>query len=383
MSLGRAGSIPVSPIRIDLIATDLAVGGAERCVAALAIELAKAGESPRVISLFGPPEPQRRGIIDRLRAGGIPVEHLDFRRPHQVFRGWRNLKRLIEQDRPAAAIAFLFHATTLATRMYPPRGVPLIEAVRLADTGFTRRAISRVNHRQVKKIVAVSQGVAEHVVRRENADPSDVIVIPNGIDLAAWDQQASQPPLMADALPERFLLFVGRYHYQKRVEWLARLADAGPLVEAGIQIAIAGGGPQQNLMKSAIASGRIIDLGHRGDIAALMQRAEMLLLPSRYEGMPNVVLEAMASGRAVVACDVEGVRDLLGDNDASVAAAMQIASRDDYADFQAKVLQLAASDQLRNHIGLENRRRCVERFQLQDKLDLYRDLLRAAAENRL
>ena len=58
---------------------------------------------------------------------------------------------------------------------------------------------------------------------------------------------------------------------------------------------------------------RIHFAGRQANIAGLMRAADVFVLPSRWEGLPNVVLEAMAAGTPVVATAVEGIRDLLGD----------------------------------------------------------------------
>jgi glycosyltransferase involved in cell wall biosynthesis len=55
---------------------------------------------------------------------------------------------------------------------------------------------------------------------------------------------------------------------------------------------------------------RVKWLGHRADVPALLKMADVLVLPSRWEGMPNAVLEAMAAGCAVIASDVDGVADI-------------------------------------------------------------------------
>ena len=67
------------------------------------------------------------------------------------------------------------------------------------------------------------------------------------------------------------------------------------------------------LAEQKALGGRVHCLGQRNDVRAWMARSELLLLPTRYEGMPNVVLEAMAEGLTVVTTRVEGIVELLGD----------------------------------------------------------------------
>ena len=67
-------------------------------------------------------------------------------------------------------------------------------------------------------------------------------------------------------------------------------------------------------------SGRIRFLGPRRDVPALLAAADFLLLPSRWEGMPYVVLEAMASARAVLATPVDGARELVVPGETGILA---------------------------------------------------------------
>ena len=63
-----------------------------------------------------------------------------------------------------------------------------------------------------------------------------------------------------------------------------------------------------------LATGRVHLTGWQNNVPGILAASDLVVLPSRWEGMPNAVLEAMASGRPVLAADVEGVRELLGDN---------------------------------------------------------------------
>ena len=110
-------------------------------------------------------------------------------------------------------------------------------------------------------------------------------------------------------------------------------------------------------------SDRLTDLGRRNDIAAWMASASMLLLPSRYEGMANAALEAMASGLPVAATDVEGTRELLGP-----AAEQQSVAADDEIGWRKLVCRLANDRALRGGLGQANFARCCDSLRLRDRL---------------
>ena len=70
-----------------------------------------------------------------------------------------------------------------------------------------------------------------------------------------------------------------------------------------------------NLASSLDVAGRVKFLGHRADMPSLMKGADLLLLPSRWEGMPYVVLEAASAGLPVIGTPVDGAREFLGEGD--------------------------------------------------------------------
>jgi glycosyltransferase involved in cell wall biosynthesis len=104
----------------------------------------------------------------------------------------------------------------------------------------------------------------------------------------------------------------------------------------------------------------------RADIPEILASSELLVLPSRWEGMPNVVLEAMAAGKPVVATAVEGVAEVLGER-----AADQIVAIGDMNAFADRVRQVAQSPQLAEDLGKSNRERVLREFSLQQMVARY------------
>jgi glycosyltransferase involved in cell wall biosynthesis len=118
-------------------------------------------------------------------------------------------------------------------------------------------------------------------------------------------------------------------------------------------------------------TGRIHFLGQRNDVRAWMARSELLLLPSRYEGMPNVILEAMAEGLPVVSTRVEGVAELLGDQ-----LEPQSVPREAWVEFFELVFSLANSSERRKALAKANRHRADTEFALDKQLERYEALYR-------
>ena len=96
---------------------------------------------------------------------------------------------------------------------------------------------------------------------------------------------------------------------------------------------------------------RVHFAGWRADVPEILAASDLLVLPSAWEGMPNVVLEAMASGLPVVATSVEGVEELLGP-----AAESQTVRYGDSAALATKIVRLVDDRHEATATGAENRR---------------------------
>jgi starch synthase (maltosyl-transferring) len=169
-----------------------------------------------------------------------------------------------------------------------------------------------------------------------------------------------------------YLLFVGRYATQKQIPWLIELVRQPYFDQSDLRLVTIGSGPMLPMITAATQQypSKIVDLGWQADINLFMSGCEMLLLPSAYEGMPNVVLEAMASGKAVAATDVEGVIELLGSNGAA-----QTSAAGNMSAWIDRVRLLCDDVDLRKRLGAENRVRCQSEFDLAPKMEAYERLL--------
>ncbi len=147
--------------------------------------------------------------------------------------------------------------------------------------------------------------------------------------------------------------------------WLAKLPDCDLL--------LVGTGPLQSRLESVCRAEGIAERVHfagwRGDVPEILAASGLLVLPSAWEGMPNVVLEAMASRRPVVATDVEGVRELLGPS-----ASHQLVRYGDTPDLIDKIVGLMSNPTAAAALGDANRRRVEEHFSISRTISAYEDL---------
>ena len=200
-------------------------------------------------------------------------------------------------------------AAVIAARLL---GVPCVVKLHGSDVNVIAklpgpRALTRWALPRAARVVAVSRALADEVVElgvaREN-----VRVVMNGVDadlLQPRDRAAARKEL---GLPDGPLaLYVGNLKEEKGI---LDLVAAWPKVGVpGATLVVVGGGP----LKDRVVCDRLMAVGPKPlpEIPTGMAAADVLVLPSHVEGTPNVVLEALASGRRVVGSAVGGVPDLL------------------------------------------------------------------------
>ncbi len=295
--------------RVALCITELDSGGAERQFVQLATGLDPTRFEPQVICLAGPGP-----LVAPLEAAGVPVTCLNARGPRDIGVFGR-LRRHLRRTRPDLLQTFLFHANLVGRIAGRAAGVPVIvSGIRVAERrGRWRLRLDRWTDRLVDRHVCVSRAVAEFSATAGGLPRRKLVVIPNGVDAERF--AAARPADLTEfGIPagSRTILFVGRLDPQKDP---LRLLAAFRLVAehaADAHLLVVGDGVLgDELRRRAADEPRVRFAGWREDVPELMAAAACLALPSRWEGMPNVVLEAMAAGLPVVAAPAEGVAELL------------------------------------------------------------------------
>jgi len=304
---------PETPVSVSLVITDLNVGGAERMLAALATRLDRRRWRPSVICLekAGP-------LAEVLRGDGVEIECLGVN-PRRPLQALALLAGALRRQSPRLVQSFLFHANVAARLAAPLAGAPwVVGGLRVAEHQKRwHRTLDRLSVRLAAGSVCVSRGVERFSREVVGLRPERLTVIPNGVDLAPLDRAAPLPRAAIGVPPGADLvLSIGRLDVQKG---LPDLLDAAEWVIARRpewHLVLVGDGPERHWLLARLAARpalaeRVHWLGRRADVPALLGAADLLVLASLWEGMPNVVLEAMAARRAVVATAVEGSEDLV------------------------------------------------------------------------
>jgi glycosyltransferase involved in cell wall biosynthesis len=365
-----------APIKIAFCITDLDPGGAERALVQLVTRLDRSKWEPRVYCLS-----PAGSLTGALEAAEVPTVCLGMRRWWHVHVLWK-LFLALRKFKPQIVQSFLFHANIVGRIAGWLARVPhRLSGIRVAEH---RRAsylrLDRWTERLVQRQICVSQSVADFSVKSGCLSPQKLVVIPNGVDLA----------LFSSAFPFDFQVLgfeeeadvwitVGRLDAQKGpfvlLEAVHKLAPLYP----NLRLLWAGAGSLKQEMQEWIeARGlqHVIRLiGWREDVPSLLRASKGFILASQWEGMPNVVLEAMAAGLATITTRVEGVEEIIQNAAtgwlAPIGDSVELARVwSDVLEHPELRLQVAAAGQA--HVGREfSWEKMVQRYE-----ELYQTLLK-------
>ena len=362
-------SIP-RPIRLCYIIDNLSFRGGERTFAQLALGLDRAKYDIHVICSPG------GHFVELLQEAGIPVFPIDMRNK------W-NLGAILPMARYLRRGRFdIVHTQgrgdpfgRLAARL---AGSPLLISTtamivsRYWGAGPGRRllyrAIDLVTDPLVDHWIVVNHESVETLVRDHHISPERVAVILNGIELeqhapspvarAAWRErwQVSEDELVVGA--------IGRLTWQKGFEYLIR---AWPQVRAQMpraRLFILGEGELEGELKRLATALGVADsctfAGFEYDVATALAGMDVFVLPSLVEGLPMVLLEAMAASKPVIATRIDGCLEVVTDGvdgllvepgqpDALATALIQLLQSPE----RAKQLSLAARQTVRQRFTVE------------------------------
>jgi glycosyltransferase involved in cell wall biosynthesis len=187
--------------------------------------------------------------------------------------------------------------------------------------GFVELAGNRLVDRWVDKHVVISEQLREYLVRRFGVVGAKIMVIRNGVDREALSAHRARRNEYRRALgisgSQKIVGFVGRLVFQKNPELLLDCAAHMLKRRRDLGFVVVGGGPLlESLKREVVRVGiqeHFIWLGDSEEVYAAMATFDLLVVTSRYEGVPLVVLEALAVGVPVVSTDVGAIREQCGD----------------------------------------------------------------------
>jgi GalNAc-alpha-(1->4)-GalNAc-alpha-(1->3)-diNAcBac-PP-undecaprenol alpha-1,4-N-acetyl-D-galactosaminyltransferase len=331
--------------RITCVISSLGAGGAERVLTALTAQWAAGGRAITVITLSG-----AEGDFFSLEAR-IQRIALNLQRPSrstldalcQAGRRISALRSAVRRAQPDVVLSFGDQTNVLTLLSTVGIRAPVVIAERSSPRhqvlGWPWEQLRRVLYPRARSLVAQTEGAAAHF-RPWGLAP---LVIPNAV---------AHPVGTVPAERGDVILGVGRMTTEKGFDLLlrafARVADAFP----AWTLRLVGDGPVRAELEAlrgqlGLPVGRVVFAGRREDMEREYLRAAVFALPSRYEGFPNALCEAMAHGCAVVATrSPHGPEDIVRDEVDGL-----LVPTDDVAALSFALRRLMASERLRAALG--------------------------------
>jgi len=360
-------------MRIVYVLPSLGIGGAERQVVALSERMRARGHAVALITLLGRQAEEWPTTVEVLR--------LDLRKtPAGIVGALLRARRFLRGFRPDLIHSHVFPAN-MAGRLFKlmlPDAVVLSTVHNVYEGGWGRMLAYRLTDCLSRRTFAVSAAAAERYVRLGAIPARKSSVQPNGIDCAEFTPSPERREQMRARMGvtyEFVWLTAGRITAAKDYPNLLR-AFASVLQEfpkARLWIAGEAVGTESAAIQaqSAELGAAVRWLGLRRDMPALLDAADGFVLASAWEGMPLVLGEAMAMEKPVVATDVGGVRELVGE------AGIIVPPMKPGSLAGAMLTTMQHTEEERQKIGQKGRARIAASFSLEAKADEWEAIYRS------
>lgn len=306
-------------MRVLFLITGLGGGGAEKVITGLADQMVLLGHQVKIAYLKG-------DIVVRPQNPKIDLIYLGLEGVCKSHGAFKNYKTLLLDYQPDVVHAHMVHANIFAriSRVFLPVPRLICSAHSNNEGGRFRMLAYKYTHKLADVTTNVSKN-ASHSFEKLGAVPiGEITTVYNGIDLKKFEKFNSNISLKEELsidVQTPIFLAVGRFHDAKDYPNLIRsflyLKSNNIFKEKKPKLLIAGDGEGrleiEHLIQDLELETDIILLGRRDDIAALLNMADFFVLSSKYEGLPTVIIEAMACETYVIATDCGGSAEIMGD----------------------------------------------------------------------
>lgn len=355
-------------MKVLYLITGLGLGGAEKVLADLCDQMIILGHTVKIAYLTGQ-------VLVRPVSNEIEIIALELNSKNDLFSASKKYRELVKQFCPDVVHAHMVHANLFAriNRIGLPVSKLICTAHNSNEGGKMRMVAYRLTSHLSDANTNVSQEASDSLIAKGAFSKNDLMTVYNGIDLKKFEKSNNKIKSNQNIIN---FISVGRFSVQKDYP---NLINAFALLKKNtslnIKISIVGDGelrPQiEALIKDLKLDNDIILLGRRSDISELLSQADIFILSSKHEGLPTVVIEAMACECYVVATDCGGSAEILGDTGKLVP----IEDSEALANAMKEAIDLNMDDRIDNN--KKARARVEKLFSLETSVQKWLDLYEA------
>jgi glycosyltransferase involved in cell wall biosynthesis len=356
----------------------LKIGGAEKVVKEIATNL-----EPSRFNCFVSCLDQGGVFKELIDTRGIPVEILNVQRSSiknfplfliDVIRILVGLNKIVKKNNIHVIHSHLDNANYLSIIIGIIRKIPVfptihstseftIERKKIDPRYWLRKVFNRIAYRFCTKIIAVSEEVKESVLKEININPKKIIVINNAVDIDKFSQEKNIDYLyntLGIKNGDLVVSSIGRLERVKGHIFLLKAVADILKIYPDTKFFLVGSGSQQEKLQDFVVNNSLEQnvhfLGNRSDIPELLSLTDVFVMPSIAEGLSMAMLEAMASGRAIVSANTNGIRKLIAHGVTGL-----LFPKGDVGQLRDEIISLLSDKNLRVKLG-QNARKHVSQY---------------------
>ncbi|CAA9889365.1 Sugar transferase [Candidatus Methylobacter favarea] len=370
-----------SPLIVHIIYR-LGIGGLENGLVNLIDNMPTDGYRHVIISLTDSSDFQ-----DRLMRSDVRVYQLN-KKQGQDWGSFLQLYKLLKQLRPD-----IVHTRNLGTIEYQiPAWLAGIKHRVHGEHGWDifdpegknikYQRVRRIVKPLIQQYIPLSKHLENYLTEKIQVSPEKITRICNGVDTSVfYPPQGNKTPLpgCSCSFPQEKVVIgtVGRMHGVKDQLTLVKAfiyaCEQQPAIKAKLKLFIVGDGPLREKAINLLTEKQLMDNawlpGERSDVAEIMRRLDLFILPSLAEGISNTILEAMATGLPVIATNVGGNPELVEDGKTG-----QLTKAGDPVAMAEKILDYVSHEQKRREHGQHAQQRVLQQFSLAAMVDQYKSV---------
>ena len=303
-------------MRILYVITGLGQGGAERVVCDLADEMYQMGHDVKIAYLTGSKLTQPlHQEIELVKVGLTNI--------FSLTKAYITLSNIIKTYQPDIVHSHMVHANIL-TRLVKLL-TPMNRLISTAHSSNEGSALRMLAYRLTNHLTDVSTNVSNTAVTcfeaRHAVSKGSMKTVYNGVNFDGFTYDPQARSKIKDELAldkdRKLILAVGRFNEAKNYfNLLMAIKSLKNRSVAPFMLLIAGDGELrleiETFIKELSLDTEVILLGSRSDISTLMSACDVFVLSSDYEGLPTVLIEALACQANIVSTDVSGAREIVG-----------------------------------------------------------------------
>ncbi len=363
----------MQPINVLHVMTKLPLGGVENQLLLVLQHYDKTKISPIVCSLSDMGE-----IGKKIQDMGVEVIPLNKLKHNLSLSIIYDLYKLIRQRNIHVVRTHQYHANLYgriaAYLAGTPCIIPSIHNLYTRDRKIHRRIFNNLLAKISHRIIAVSEAVKRDIVRYDKISPDKIQVIYNGIEEKRFLTSGIKCIRKELNIPEKAIIVgtIGRLVAQKGHKYLIEAVSILKEKIPNLYLMIVGDGVERTELLTLVSKKglqkRTIFTGSRNDIPDLLSAMNIFVFPSLWEGLPNALIEAMASGKPIIASDIPPVREVL--HSEKYGKFVPPAS----SEAIASAIELLINNEKLQTIGKAAKQRALTRFSIKNTVNSYTNL---------